>query len=205
MVIPEATMNERHSLIREIACQQVLREDSSVCSVQWMTIPVHHAPTISPPLLLERYLAHVRRCTLSLVRPARSAGGIDFRLIATGVKLLSFGIPLVGGDGFTRTITLRISGGWLVQPRECGRGELSFITEPMGDRVKVVVRLADYCPLLLGSRQPSRLRKLLYRLTQSLLHRIVTVRFLLRLYRELEGSGAPVRLVKAKETSGEEI
>lgn len=200
-----STMHDRHPNPREIACQQVLREDSSVCSVQWLTIPAGHAPAVSPPLLLERYLAHVRRCTLSLVRPSRAPGGIEFRLLSTGVTLLSFGVPVVGGDGATRSITLRISGGLLVQPRECGRGELSFIAEPAGDLVQVVVRLADYCPLLLGSRQPSRLRKLVYRLTQSLLHRIVTVRFLLGLYRELEGAGAPVRLVKSQGIAGEEI
>lgn len=198
-------MHDRHTNPREIACQQVLREDSSVYSVQWMTIPARHAPAVSPVLLLERYLAHVRRFTLSLVRPARAPGGIDFRLLGTGVKLFSFSVPLAGGDGSIRTITLRISGGWLVQPRECGRGELSFSTEPTGDLVKVVVRLADFCPLLLGSRQPSRFRKLAYRLTQSLLHRIVTVRFLLRLYRELEGPDAPVRVVKTHGVAGEDI
>lgn len=200
-----SSMHDRHPNPREISWQQVLREDATVYSVQWMTIPARHAPAVTPSLLLERYLAHVRRFTLSLVRPIRAPGGIEFRLLATGVRLLSFGVPLVGGDGTTRSVTLRISGGWLVQPREYGRGELSFSTEPAGDLVQVVVRLADYCPLLLGSRRPSRLRKLAYRLTQSLLHRIVTVRFLLRLYRELEGAGAPVRLVKSHGIAGEEI
>ncbi len=190
--------------VEEIACQQVLSEDSSVYSIQWMTLPARHAGTITPEQLLERYLAHVRRFTLSLVRPVRSAEGIDFRLLATRLNLLSFVAPLAGGGGMSSSTTLRISGGYLVQPRECGRGELSFITEPHGEGIKVVVRLADYCPLLLGSRRPSRSRKLLYRLTQALLHKIVTVRFLVRLYHELEGHGRRVRVVRVK-GDGEDI
>jgi len=189
----------------EIACQQVLREDSSVFSIQWMTLPARHAGAVAPARLLERYLAHVRRFTRSLVRPVQSAERIDFRLLATRLNLLSFALPLAADDGLTSSITLRISGGYLVQPRECGRGELSFITEPCGERIKVVVRLADYCPLLLGSRRPSHGRKLLYRLTQALLHKVVTVRFLVCLYHELEGHDKRVRVVKARGIAGEEI
>jgi len=189
----------------EIACQQVLREDSSVFSVQWMTLPARHAGAIAPERLLQRYLAHVERFTLSLVRPVRGAEGIDFRLIATRLNLLSLAPPIAADDGLTSSTILLISGGYLVQPSECGRGELSFIIEPCGEGIKVVVRLADYCPLLLGSRRPSRGRKLLYRLTQALLHKIVTVRFLVRLYHELEGHGKRVRVVKARGIVGEEI
>jgi hypothetical protein len=191
--------------VEEIVCQQVLREDSSVFSIQWMTLPARHAGAVVPERLLERYLAHVRCFTLSLVRPVRSAEGIDFRLIATRLNLLSFAPPLATDNGLSSSTTLRISGGYLVQPRECGRGELSFITEPCGEGIKVVVRLADYCPLLLGSRRPSRGRKLLYRLTQALLHKVVTVRFLIRLYQELEGHGKRVRVVKTRGIAGEEI
>ena len=191
--------------VEEIACQQVLREDSSVYSIQWLTLPARHAGAVAPERLLERYLAHVRLLTLSLVRPVQSAERIDFRLIATRLNLLSFAPPHAADDGLTSSATLRISGGYLVQPRECGRGELSFITEPCGDRIKIVVRLTDYCPLLLGSRRPSRGRKLLYRFTQALLHKIVTVKFLVRAYHELEGHGKRVRLVKARGIAGEEM
>ncbi len=189
----------------EIACQQVLREDSSVFSIQRMTLPARHAGAVAPERLLERYLAHVGRFTLSLVRPVRSAEGIDFRLNATRLNLLSFAPPLASDDGLTSSTTLRISGGYLVQRRECGQGELSFITEPCGEGIKVVVRLADYSPLLLGSRRPSRGRKLFYRLTQALLHKVVTIRFLVRLYHDLEGHGKGIRLVKEWGIAGEEI
>jgi hypothetical protein len=191
--------------VGEIACQQVLCEDSSVFSIQWMTLASRHAGAVAPERLLERYLTHVRRFTLSLVRPARSTEAINFSLLTTRLNLLSFAPPLVTNDGPTSSVTLRISGGYLVQPRECGRGELSFITEPCEEGIKVVVRLADYCPLLLGSRRPSRGRKLLYRWTQALLHKVVTVRFLVRLYHELEGPGKRVRVVKARGITGEEI
>ncbi|HEX8961062.1 MAG TPA: hypothetical protein VF775_05775 [Geobacteraceae bacterium] len=190
--------------VEEIASQQVLRADSSVFSVQWMTLPPRHAPAITPDRLLERYLAHVRRFTLSLVRPVRSAEGIEFRLLATRLSLLSFGAPIAEGDGVTSSTTLRISGGYLVQPRECDRGELSFITDPGSEGIRITVRLADYCPLLLGSRRPSGWRKLLYRLTQALLHKHVTTRFLARLYHELEGRGRRVRVVKVS-GGGEDI
>ena len=198
-------MGREQTHVEEIACQQVLREDSSVFSIQWMTLSARHAVAVEPERLLERYLVHVRRFTLSMVRPVQSAERIDFRLIATRLNLLSFVPPLAADDGLTCSITLRISGGYLVQPRECGRGELSFITEPCGKGIKVVVRLADYCPLLLGNRRPSRGRKLLYRFTQAVLHKVVTVRFLVRLYHELEGRDKPVRVVKASGIAGEEI
>ncbi|HEY6873617.1 MAG TPA: hypothetical protein VI298_12925 [Geobacteraceae bacterium] len=189
-------MAENPARIQEIACQQVLRGDSSVFSAQWLTLHPRHAGAVAPERLLERYLAHVRRVTCSLVRPARSAEGIDFRLLATRLNLLSFGTPGVAHEGMTSSVTLRISGGCLVQPRECGRGELSFIAEPHGEGIKVEVRIAGYCPLLLGSRRPSRGRKLLYRLTQALLHKVVTVGFLVRLYREREGRARRVRVVR---------
>jgi hypothetical protein len=191
--------------VEEIACQQVLREDSSVYSIQWLTLPARHAGAVTPERLLEQYLAHVRHFTLTLVRPVRSAERIDFRLIATRLNLLSFAPPHAADDGPTSSTTLRIRGGCLVQPRECGRGELSFITEPCGKGIRIVVRLADYFPLLLGSRGPSRGRKLLYRFTQAVLHKVVTVRFLARVYHELEGHGKRVRLVKARGIVGEEI
>jgi hypothetical protein len=139
-----------------------------------------------------------------MVRPVRNTEGIDFRLFATRLNLLSFGAPVAGDDGVSSSTTLRISGGYLVQPRECGRGELSFVTEPRREGVKVAVRLADYCPLLLGSRKPSRGRKLLYRLTQALIHKSVTTRFLAHLYRDLETDGRPIRVVKVS-GGGEDI
>ncbi len=197
-------MKEEQMQMEEIACQQVLRADSSVFSVQWMTLPPRHASAITPERLLERYLTHVRRFTLSLVRPVRSAEGIDFRLLATRLSLLSFGVPIAEDDGVTSSTTLRICGGYLVQPRECNRGELSFITDAGGEGIRVTVRLADYCPLLLGSRSPSRGRKLLYRLTQALIHKRVTTRFLARLYRDLETDRKPIRVVKVS-GGGEDI
>ena len=198
-------MPYRHNHSGEIACHQVLREDSSVYSSQWTTVPLRHAGDVTPESVLDRYLVHVRRFTLSLVRPVRSTQGIDFRLLGTGVNLLTFAPPVAIENGPARSVTLRISGGWLVQPQECEKGELSFITERRGDGVTVVVRLADYCPLLLGSERPSRGRKLVYRLTQALLHRIVTIRFLVRLYNELEGSGKRVKVVRVRGGDGEDI
>ncbi len=190
---------------REIACQQILREDASVYSVQWMTLPGGHSATLVPSFLLERYLVHVRRFTLSVIRPERIEGSIDFRFLGFRTPLISFAPPEYADTGDIRSVALRISGGVLVQLGECTRGELSFITEQFDEGVKVVVELSDYCPLLLGGSAPGRWRKHLYRLTQALIHKAVTVRYLARLYRELEGPGSVIRVVRVRATEGEEI
>ena len=176
---------------QEIACQQVLVEDSSVFSVQWSLFPAHLAAGLTPLLLLTRYLAYIRRATFSVIRPVESATGIEFRLLGSRLSLISF-LPTEERDGYA---TLRICGGLLVQPRQCDRGELQFGVGPTPEGVKVSLQLSDYCPLLLGSPSPSPVRRWLYRLTQAAIHRLVTIRFLMLLYREAAGSAAPVRVV----------
>jgi hypothetical protein len=92
-----------------------------------------------------------------------------------------------------------------VQPRQCDRGELLFDVAPVGSGAKVSLQLSDYCPLLLGSPSPSVIRRWLYRLTQAAIHRLVTVRFLVLLYRDLAGVSAPVRVVAVKEREGRPV
>lgn len=198
-------MEERRAHTRKIACRQVLREDSSVYSIQGMSIPASRAGAVTPAYLLERYLDHVRRFTFSLVRPLPGPEGIDFRILATRASLLSFNPPRFGDEGSAGYATLMITGGLLARPGGCGLGELSFITEKTGDRVKVVVRLSGYFPVILGTGKPPHWRKLFYRLTQALLHKIVTIAFLTRLCRELEGKGKRIRVIKVKGVAGEEI
>ena len=198
-------MNNSDPQTQVIAYLQELREDSSVYSVQWMTISPLLAGAVSPCALLARYLAHIRRFTFSVVRPLASDHGIEFRLLNSRTSIISFAMPVYLEEGETSSGVLRINGGVLVQPGECDRGELSFISEMCGEGVKVVIRLSDYCPLLLGARKPRRWRKVLYRLTQASIHKLVTVRFLSRLYRELAGAGGRVRVVRVKGTSGEDI
>lgn len=186
---------------QEIACQQVLVEDSSVFSVQWSLFPARIAAGMTAGHLLDRYLAHIRRTTLSTIRPCESAGGIEFRLLGSRLSLISF-LPPEAGDG---TVTLRICGGLLVQPHQCDRGELRFAVEAAPKGVKLSLQLSDYCPLILGSPSPSPLRRWLYRLTQAAIHRLVTIRFLKLLYRDLAGSSAPVRVVNANVRSGRPV
>jgi hypothetical protein len=71
--------------------------------------------------------------------------------------------------------------------------------------VRIGLRLSDYCPLLLGSRTPSLLHKWFYRLTQAAIHKIVTVRFLVRLYRERAGKNACCRVVRVNVRDGEPL
>jgi hypothetical protein len=186
---------------QEIGCQQVLVEDSSVFSVQWSLFPARMAAGLTPRHLLDRYLDHIRRATLSTIRPFVSADGIEFRLLGSRLNLISF-LPPEKGDG---SVTLRICGGLLVQRHQCNRGELQFSVASAPEGVKVSLQLSDYCPLILGSSAPSTLRRWLYRLTQAAIHRLVTIRFLVMLYRDLAGSSAPVRVVKINVRNGRPV
>jgi len=68
----------------------------------------------------------------------------------------------------------------------------------------VTLRLSDYCPLLLGSQRPSGIRRWLYRLTQATLHRLVTIRFLALLYRQLGGAARRVESVPVQVRAGKD-
>ncbi len=189
----------------EIACQQVLKNDASVFSIQWTLLPARHAATLTSRFLLERYLAYLRRFTLSLVRPVETADGLEFRILFAKTSLLNFAAPEFSTQGVVSCATLRICNGLFLQKGFRNNGKFSFMAETISGGVRVTLQLSDYFPRLLGSRTPSLPRKWLYRLTQALIHRIVTVRFLARLYRELEGEKVRFRTVKVYVQSGEDI
>jgi hypothetical protein len=186
---------------QEIACQQVLVEDSSVFSIQWSVFPAALAAQLTPDMLLNRYLAYIRRCTATIIRPHCSASGIRFRLFGSRWSLISFRAPVRE----RQDVVLRICGGMLVQPGQCDRGELRFGTKEQPDGIRVSLELSGYCPLILGSPTPSTFRRLLYRFSQATIHRLVTVRFLALLYRELAGPGARVRVVGVKVRDGRPV
>jgi hypothetical protein len=198
-----ATMTDpsRPAAAVAIACQQVLQQDASVFSIQWMDLPPSLADGLTPALLLEKYLEHIRRFTATLIRPVRLGNRVEFRFGASRTCLLSFETSETGAT----SLALCIDGGLLVQPAFCRQGELVFSCEPQGDLVRIGLRLADYCPLLLGSRTPSLFRKWFYRLTQAAIHKIVTVRFLIRLYRERAGKGACCRVMPVRVRQGEPL
>lgn len=185
----------------EIACQQVVVEDASVFSVQWADLPDTLAGAIAAEELPGRYLSYIKKCTLTLIRPVVLESAIELRLLGTGRSLLSF-LPPVSGDG---SATLRICGGFLVQPRRCDRGELRFGVEHLSGGVRVSLQLSDFSPLILGSRSPSPLRFWLYRVSQAAVHRLVTVRFLTLLYHELAGPSAGVRIVNVAVRAGKAV
>jgi hypothetical protein len=200
-----AMVANRRKAETEIACQQILLQDSSVYSIQWLVIPTPHAAGVTAPFLLDRYLSHIRRYTHSIIRPETSAGGIEFRLCGSAASVLSFAPPEFAAMAGSTAVHLRIAGGMLVQADECDRGKLSLLAEGIAGGIRITIQLSDYCPLLLGSRKPSRPRKLFYRLTQAYIHKAVTIKFLARLYRELAGEEIRVRLKKATVHGGEEI
>lgn len=190
--------NERK---QEIACQQVLLEDSSVFSVQWSIFPTEITAGLTPSHLLERYFSYIRRATLSVIRPAVSSTGVELYLLDSRWSLISFLAPAEESG----SVVLRICGGALVQPHQCHRGELRFSIEPTPQGVKVSLQLSDYCPLILGSSSPPPVRRWLYRLTQAAIHRLVTIRFLMLLYRERAGLSAPVQVVKVNVCDGRPV
>lgn len=189
---------------KEIACQQVLLQDSSVFSIQWMVVPRDCTATLTPPFLLEKYLVHVRRFTCALIRPTKTARGIEFRLAGTGLSLISFCMPSWRKDETGKALTLDICGGLLVQRQAPRKGELSFQCNVVPEGIKLTLKLSDYSPLLLGSRKPSMFGKWLYRLTQAHMHKIVTIKFLARLYYELTGKDVCIRVAQVQVRDGEE-
>lgn len=188
----------------EIACQQILAEDQSVFSIQWVEIPGTVPPQLTSDWLLQRYLAHIKRCTATIICPAMTENGLELRLGNSRLSLISFNPPLHAVTKESNRTSLSICGGFLVQPRECDRGQLDFLVEQVDDGFRISLQLSDFCPLLLGSKKPARWRKLLYRTTQAYIHKLVTVRFLARVHRQLTGSRPKTRVVKVVLRQGEE-
>lgn len=184
--------------LMEIACAQVLQKESSVLSVQWTVLPP--SAKMTPERLMERYLDDIRRFTLGVIRAVKTPEGIAFRL-AGRVDLLRFRGPTEEPGGNLR---LDICGGALAHREGCGRGKLSFGCEAVSGGTRVQVRLSDYCPLLLGPA-PGPWRKALYRFTQAAIHRLVTVRFLVRLQRQAAGRRVCCRVVRIPGVEGETI
>ncbi len=176
-------------------------DDASVFSIQWSVFPLSISGDLTPEIIMTRYLGYIRNCTLSIIRPQQLENGIEFRLFVSRLSLISFLPPATEAE----SVVLRICGGFLVQPRQCHRGELQFTVQPQQGGVRVALQLSEFCPLILGSQSPSRLRFWLYRLTQAAIHRLVTVRFLTLLYRELAGSFASVRVVNVHVRNGQPV
>jgi len=190
--------------VTEIACQQILSQDASVYSVQRLVVAERYAHLVTARLLFDRYLELVRDCTFSIIRPVIGSDGVQFRLFASSLALLSFAPPeYLCGQG-TGAVHLRINGGLLVQARGAGRGTFSFLTDREEGGLRITVQLSDYCPLLLGGARPSLLRRLFFKITQGYIHKAMTVRFLSGWYRELTGEKVRARVKQVRVKEGEE-
>ncbi len=189
----------------DVACQQILAEDRSVFSIQWIDIPYPLPSPVTIELLLADYLRHIERFTLSIVRPAPVENGLEFRLGNSSIPLLQFAPPTREETDTGSRITLRICGGILVQPKECHRGQLDFTVEQRDSGTRLTLQLSDFCPLILRSSTPSRWRRWLYRLTQAYIHKVVTIRFLSRTYRKLTGTKPRTRIVTVAVRKGDDI
>jgi len=191
--------------IPEIACQQILLQDGSVYSVQWLVLPKHCTGPVTAHFLLTRYLKLVRDCTLSLVRPVVHPDGIEFRLLESSLAFLRFAAPEYWSEQDDEAVQLRTVGGLLVRAGEPGPGKFSFLIKREAAGVRITVQLFYSRPRLLGSGRPSWLRRLLFRCTQGLIHRKLTVRFLSDLYRELIGDRARIRVKQVRVKEGRNI
>jgi len=179
-----------------IAFQQILEADHSVFSIQTVVIPTCRASELTADNLLTFYCDYIERFTCGLIRTEENPDGIEFRLAGTALALIKFAPRVSAESGSIQQTTLRIAGGLLVQPEECDRGQLDFMVESVATGTRATLKLSDYCPLLLGSSQPSLWRRWLYRLTQAYLHKTVTVRFLAMVYREITGKRLTKDLVR---------
>jgi hypothetical protein len=188
---------------RTIEFHQVLKTDGTVHSHQWLVLPATSAPDLSVEDSVVRYLAFLRSCTLGLVKPERNADGIALRLL--GLPLISFCLPVVTRNESATHADLFINGGLLVQSDSCSRGQLRFSIISTPEQIRIELRLSDYCPLLLGSRTPTCFRKWLYHITQASIHKLVTIRFLSSLYRDLTGIRPPYNIVKKSLADAEDI
>lgn len=184
-----------------IACQQIIAADDSVFSIQWIDVHTSIAGHISPEQLLQRYLHYIRQFTFGVIRPSLSDGGLDFCLGSSRFAIISFLAP----ENMAEFTTIRICGGFLVQPHQCKRGELRFGVEKQADTVRISLKLSDYCPLILGGTSPSQLRIWLYRLTQAALHKLVTIRFLTLIYKDITGESPLFKTVHVAVQNGKPV
>jgi hypothetical protein len=171
---------------QHIVCNEIIIEDHSVFSRQWIRITHFDQNLLTPAFLVKKYMAFIRRFTLSIIRPVQSDRKTTFTLFGSSFPLLIFSGPEFSEDDLSQTAALRIEGGFLVQRNECGKGLFSFIIENAKEGIQIAVQVCDYCPLLLGGRKPSYIRKWAYRCTQALIHKIAVSRFLYHMCRELE-------------------
>ena len=191
--------------VAEVSCQQVLLQDGTVYSLQWLVIPARFAGPLTAHLLLERYRKLVRDYTFSLVRPVLDAGGVQFRLVGTTLAFLSFAPPEYLSGEQSEAVQLRTKGGLLVRAGEPGRGIFSFSVEREVPGVRVTVQLFYCRPLLLGRGRPSLLRRSLFSLTQGRIHKSIMLRFLSDLCRDLTGEKATMRVRKVQVKEGADI
>ena len=188
-----------------VACQQILEEDHSVFSIQWIVLPPGSDHGLTSERLLRLYLDYVRRFTLGIIHPFENDNGIEFRFTGSSVAIIRFSPPLSENRAEGEKTALRISGGILVQPEECDRGQFEFFVESIESGCRLTLKLSDFCPLLLGSRQPSLWRKWLYRLTQAYIHKTVTIRFLAMIYRKITGEKLKKGVVRITIRKGSDI
>lgn len=142
--------------------------------------PVVERSAAGARLLGEVYWREVQRSTFGVIRPRRSADGLDLRLAGHGPALLRFGPPEHAVDAAGVRCSYPIQGGLLV--RTPG-GSISF-TQTGSDAVEVSSAIAGFFPRLAPRRQGRRWQGLLYPHLQARIHVVLSRRYLDRLRQE---------------------
>jgi len=189
----------------KVACQQILEEDHSVFSIQWVVLPPGSERELTSERLLQLYLDYVRRFTLGIIHSFKNDNGIEFRLTGSSVAIIRFSPPLPESTADGEKTTLRITGGVLVQLKECDRGQFEFFVESTESGCRVTLKLSAFRPFLLGSSRPPLWRKWLYRLTQAYIHKVVTIHFLTMVYRKIAGEKLKKGVMRIAIRKGEDI
>ncbi|SNB47767.1 hypothetical protein [Geobacter sp. DSM 9736] len=180
--------------------KQILVENTYVYSAQWVLLPCTNA-SITPSLMMERYLQHIRRATFSLIRPTRTRSGIDFNILSSRLSLLAFAPP----EEERFSMKLPIRGGLLVQKGYAYNGKFAFSVEQGEGGMRLMLELSGFRPLLLGRPNPTKLCRWFYRLTQALIHKKVCISFVIRMVEQACVEKVPVRVVQVSGPEGSDI
>lgn len=151
--------------------------DGSVHSVQWLALLSDTAATalaerLDARALSDRYFATIDRLLYSRVRAQRA--GAEVRISVLGIPLLKLAGENVFNDRHTVAVGYTIEGGLLdATPPEKGRFCMKLFKRGANEW-RLAVEIARYRPLAVALVRSS----LLYRLTQSTVHRWVSFHYL---------------------------
>jgi hypothetical protein len=156
--------------------------------------------------LARTYWRFLTRVSLGLIRVKYTPDSRQIVLIARPFKLLTFKAPEYEAEARLGRVTWRIDRGFLVAPRGRGKGYLRIEVErredwsdgPGGMHVaRVSSEVGNFYPLIAGWGWFAKIGRFVYRITQLLIHVVVTEAFFRSLAR-LDLAPSVVGAMRAK-------